>query len=129
VPSGSVQQPLKLTAGCGNGDIRVSGIVGGALIEGNGTGDITASITPTQGVTVQVTQKEAGDVALSLPGDFATDSLVLQADAASISIDPGFSPAVENNKGRGTAGTGAKAINVISSAFAGSTGKVTLTKL
>jgi hypothetical protein len=128
VPSGSEQKPHNLTAGCGNGTINVSGIVGAALIEGNGTGDIVASITPTKGVTVQVTQKQAGDVTLSLPANFATDSLVIRADAASISIDPGFTPAVENNKGRGTAGTGAAAINVTSTEFAGSTGKVTLAK-
>jgi hypothetical protein len=109
VPAGSATQPVNITAKAGNGDIKVSGITGGAGAQTTG-GDATVSVTPTKGVTIQA----IGDAAtVAVPANFAADKITLQVASGSKGkvITTDF-PDVTSGQGRGNAGEGAKEIIV-----------------
>ena len=128
VPAGSATQAINVNGQSGNGDLTVNAkgaVIGTLQLTQNGTGDVDVSADANKDSTLTITSEQAGDVTLHLPSDFAADSITLNADAQSI-ITTDFSD-VKSGSGRGTAGTGAKAITVTSREFAGSTGKVTLT--
>jgi hypothetical protein len=119
VPAGTEAKPLPLVVKVGSGDVSVTGTVGSLNINDNGSGDITASHTPTKGSTIQAVG--SFDISLALPSTFAADSITLTADSAT-DIDTTAFPDVMSGKGRGTAGTGAASIALTTSGV----GKLTL---
>lgn len=128
VPAGSAAQKLNLQAASGNGsvNIKLAGDIGTVLV--NGKGDIDATLPATQGARISLVADQADDVVLHLPSDFAADEIVLEADQDKITNDFSDAKIGVGAGGRGTAGTGAESIKVTSKTFAGSTGKVTLTR-
>jgi hypothetical protein len=128
VPAGSATQPLNLNGQSGNGTLKVSAsgaFLGTLQVTSNG-GDVDVTADANQGSTITASSEKADDVTLHVPADFAADSITLNADAQS--IDTSAFADVKSGSGRGTAGEGAKAITLTSREFAGSTGKVILTK-
>lgn len=126
VPVGTATNTTKLEAASGNGsvDVTLGGVIGSVAV--NAKGDLTASIPATKDATIVLIAEQADDVTLSLPADFAANEIVLSADQDKVTND--FTDAKLGNGagGRGTAGTGAKSINLTSRSFAGSTGRVNL---
>lgn len=87
IPAGSATQPLDLTVGNGNGDIRVaqSGdtpTVKNLLVDDNGSGDVAVRTSTVPGATVVVRGENA--VTLALPSDFSSNmvSLLVNEDDA-----------------------------------------------
>jgi hypothetical protein len=129
IPGGSAQKPLDLTVLGGNGDIKLQ--LRGATIKNvgvnnNGSGATSAEIPSTKGANVSLVANKSGDIAVTLPPDWAADEVILQADADK--IRNGFPDAKigEGKGGRGTPGTGLASLKVTSKEFAGSTGTITL---
>ncbi len=104
VPSGSAAAAVKVTAHAENGAISATGLVGGADITGN---DPTVSVAPTKGSTISVVAS-LGDINLSLPADFAADSLSLTGSPIKIT---GFSDVTAMSKTR-NAGSAASAASI-----------------
>jgi hypothetical protein len=137
VPAGSATAPVQLSAHSNNGDTSVAnvyadpatilqsatdngiatatGITGSARVH-SGNGDATGSVAPLKGSQVEVST-DNGTATLSLPKDFATDALTLQASGAgfSVSVAAGFTNGVTGaSTSVGTAGTGAASVKVTS---------------
>jgi hypothetical protein len=109
VPAGDATKPVKVTIGAGNGDLKVSGIVG-SVSASTKNGDTTVSVTPAKGSTISAT----GDAAtVSLPASFAADMITLSVASGSKGkvVTTDF-PDVTSGKGRGNAGEGAASITV-----------------
>jgi Toastrack DUF4097 len=92
-----------------NGEVSGVAIVGGARAH-SGNGSVSASFTPTEGA-VEEASSGNGDVALSLPANFAADQLTMTSGNGTVNIT-GFSDLTPSSTSRGTAGTGAKSITV-----------------
>jgi hypothetical protein len=80
IPAGSAAQPLDLTVGGGNGDIRVgqSGdtpTVKNLLVDDNGSGDVAVRTNTVPDATVVVRGENA--VTLALPSDFSAKTVAL----------------------------------------------------
>jgi hypothetical protein len=129
VPAGTATQKLKIKALSGNGSVNLD--FSNATItslEANGQGDIDARIPATAGATVSIVAEKADDIIGRLPSDFAADDIQLVADAESIQNDFTDAKLGQGAGGRGTAGSGLASLKLSSKEFAGSTGKVTLTR-
>ena len=135
VPSG--KGGVKLSALSGNGKLTGSGltaadgaqidlksnngsvdatVTGGAKVA-SGNGDVKATLTPTKGAVIDVST-ENGDIDLSLPTNFAADSVALAGgkDGKAVVIT-GFSDFTAASTSRGTAGTGAKSLKATTSSL------------
>ncbi len=109
VPAGSAATAANVTAKAENGTISATGITGSADITGN---DPTVSVTPTKGSTLAVLAS-LGDINLSLPADFAADSLSLTGSPVTIT---GFSDVTATSKSRnGSSASSAASIKAESS--------------
>jgi hypothetical protein len=80
IPAGSATQPLDLTVGGGNGDIRVgqSGdtpTVKNLLVDNNGSGDVAVRTSTVPDATVDVRGGNA--VTVALPSDFSSKTVAL----------------------------------------------------
>jgi hypothetical protein len=91
-----------------NGSVEAT-VTGGAKVS-SGNGDVTAALTPTKGSVLDVST-ENGDIDLSLPSDFAADTVSLAGgkDGKDVVIQ-GFADLTPASVSRGTAGTGAKSL-------------------
>ncbi len=97
--------PNQLTIVTDNGEATATGINGGAKVRTE-NGGASGSITPRKGSVVEVSSGN-GDVALSLPSDFAADKLALHAKKVTVT---GFGDLMNTSTSRGTAGTGAASV-------------------
>ena len=97
--------PNQLTIVTDNGTVAASGINGGAKVRTE-NGEATGSITPRKGSIVEVSSGN-GDVALSLPTDFAADKLTLHGKKVTVT---GFGDLSGTSTSRGAAGTGAASV-------------------
>lgn len=132
VPAGSAQTGVNVTGHAGNGQLVAQGtftapagaqvnlysdngdvsgvaVVGGARAHSD-NGTVSAAFTPTVGAVEEVSSGN-GDVTLSLPANFAADSISLTAPSGTVSVT-GFSGLSATSTSWGTAGTGAKSITV-----------------
>jgi hypothetical protein len=128
IPLGASAKAVNLVGKVGNGDLKLTatGAYLGTVNLTNTAGDVDATVDANLGSDITAVAVQSGDVTLHVPAEFAADSITLNADAAS--IDSSAFPDVKSGSGRGQAGTGAKQITLTSREFAGSTGKVILTK-
>jgi hypothetical protein len=111
VPGGSTAKPAAITAKAGSGDVTVTGITGSVTANSNGSGDVSATVTPTKGSVISLSGSFG--VKATLPADFAADSITLTSDTPA-DLDTTAFPDVMSGKGRGTAGTGASSITLTS---------------
>jgi hypothetical protein len=127
IPAGSATQgvPLKVTSHNGpvsvstvtavvgqqiiiqsdNGPVTATAITGGVKAHSD-NGPVTASFLPTMGANMEAST-EVGDVALSLPSNFATDHLTLTATQGAVTVNGFGADVTEKTTSRGAAGTGA----------------------
>lgn len=128
VPAGTATNKLNLEAASGNGSVKVtlSGELGNVGV--NGKGDIDATMPASKGASISLVAEQADDVVLHLPGDFAANEILLEADQAKIKNDFTDAKIGAGAGGRGTRDAGANSIKLTSKTFAGSTGTVHLTR-
>ncbi len=129
IPAGSDTQKLKLTVLSGNGSMNLK--LSGAYIENLGTnaqGDTDAILPASVGGNISLVAEKADDIVAHMPADFAAEEIILQADANQIVNDFSDAKIGAGAGGRGQAGAGLKSLKITSKNFAGSTGKITLTR-
>jgi hypothetical protein len=84
VPSGTIAEPLRLTANADFGGIYATGLVGDVTL--TAPFGISASITPTQGSTVSLVNDHliSGNcpVTLALPADFSADQVAVSVESS-----------------------------------------------
>ena len=83
IPAGSATQPLDLTVGGGNGDIKVgqSGdtpVVKNLLVDDNGSGDVFVKTDTVPGATLDIRGENA--LTVSLPTDFSTQMVTFNVN-------------------------------------------------
>jgi len=128
IPAGDATKALDLQAAVGNGGMTISAAnatLANLGANSNG-GDIEATIPSTKGANISFVSEKADDITIRLPADFAADAITLQADADK--IDTTAFGDIQSGAGRGTAGVGAASLKATSKEFAGSTGRIVLTK-
>lgn len=126
IPLGTTLKPLDITAGSGNGTLSVTGglVVKNALIQADG-GDVTADLVPVQGAEIRVKSLKADDATLIVPASVQADVVTIVGDQTKSSS--AFTTVIPNVDGSlGTAGQGAKLLNVESLEFAGTRGAAKL---
>lgn len=135
--AGDATHKLNVKALSGNGKLTISfgsaANVGSLTGNANGAGgdiDITApSSAASVGATISFVSEQAGDINATLPTAFAADHITIEADPESIDKGP-FTDIGTVGGGavatRGTAGTGLASLNLVSTVFAGTSGKITL---
>lgn len=124
IPAGTDAKPLNLTIGNGIGDVTFTGPVTASKlkVDNNGAGDVEVKVKPVKGATIDVVSEF--DATVSLPADFAADSVTLAGPDAADIVTTDF-PELKSGSGFGTAGTGAASLSVT----AGSVGTLTIKKL
>ena len=80
IPAGTTAQPLTLTVGSGNGDVKVgqggdAPVVKSLTVSGNGAGDVTVRSNPVPDATLDI--KGEFEVAVQLPSDFSSKKVTL----------------------------------------------------
>jgi hypothetical protein len=125
IPSGTDAKPMNLTVANGIGDISFTGAVTASKlnIQNKSTGDAEVKVKPVKGATISVVSEF--DATVSLPADFAADSVTLTGPDAGEDLVTTDFPGLESGKGFGTAGTGAASLSIT----AGSISTLTVKKL
>ena len=129
IPAGSATEKLKINVLSGNGSVNLK--LSGATIENlgvNAQGDTDAILPGSVGGNVSIVAEKADDIVAHLPSDFSADEIVLQADANKVVNDFSDAKVGAGAGGRGTRGAGLASLKLTSKPFAGSSGKVTLTR-
>jgi hypothetical protein len=123
-PVGRADQRLSVVARSGYGKVGI--VVDSAqlaeltLNASHGTIDVKTGTT--QGASITIISETGDDITLRLPPDFQADAIVL--DAPPEKIDTSAFPDLQNGKGRGTAGGGAKLIAIHTHVAGGATGHI-----
>ena len=127
VPTGSITQPVSITAAPATGSLTVTGLT---VLDAQLTGDsdATVSLSFVKGATINVISS-SGDASLSIPAASSADAVTLTGDATKSSSDFAEVKANAQPVSIGTVGEGAKSINVESKVFAGSPEAAILKKL
>lgn len=114
--AGDVTAPDALTAADGQqlifttgaGSVSVANVTGGVMAHSD-VGDASASVTPAVGSVIEVSSGN-GNVAVTLPNNFAADHITLKGDPINVT---GFgTDFTKSSTSRGTAGMGAASITV-----------------
>jgi len=128
VPIGTAAKKVNIKGLVGNGGMtmKVSSVNLGNLEGNSNGGDIDATVGT--GTSVSLVSEKSDNIVLRLPDTFAADVIILNADQGNIINDFSDAKVGENAGGRGTAGSGYTSIKLTSKQFAGSSGKVTLTR-
>lgn len=131
IPQGNDNQKLSVEIKTGNGDVTINaGSAKLIRLAGNSqNGDIRATVGPSSGsvgADIALVALKGDDVTLTVPQDFAADSVNLVADPGKASNAFPDITALDGTVGRGAVGAGFKTIKLTSVNFAGSTGTVTL---
>jgi len=110
VPAGSSTAPLTLKATAHNGQLTATGLNGSATVHSD-NGDVTASITPAVGSSIDVSSGN-GDVSLALPATFSADTVTLTAGGPSPKVVTTDFPDVLQTSSANRKAGGAKSISV-----------------